>query len=164
MNMPEYKGKCPNCGREAITGYEPRQWYYGSPVKRCKKCGFTYLDKRYHEIETDGYEPDALSVRRSGLAVLLGLGSLVIGTIFVFGEIYLSGRYHTAMVAIAVIGIIIAVWGVIDIIRIKTGLKQKKLEKLQKESEKRLSDRSYALLLAEQGYNVPERYLGETVK
>lgn len=161
MSIPIYKGKCPNCGKEALTGYVDRQWYYGSPVKQCKKCGFTYLDKRYHEIETDGCEPDALSVKRSGLAILLGLGSLIIGALFIVGEIYLSGSYHTAMVALAVVGIILAVWGVIDFIRIRTGSKAKKLKKLRLESEERLKNKDYAHFLAEQGYNVPQKYLGE---
>ncbi len=148
-----------NCGKEALTGYLERQWSYGSPVKQCKKCGCTYLDKRYHEIETDGCEPDALSAKRSGLSILMGLGAVIVGILFIMGEIYLSGSYHTGMVVIAFMGVILTGWGVIDFIRIRTGLKAKKLEKLRLESAIRLSDKNYARLLAEQGYNVPQKYL-----
>ena len=159
MSLPIYRGKCMNCGKEALTGYLERQWNYGSPVRQCKKCGFAYLDRRYHEIEVEGFEPDALSVKRSGLAILLGLAAVIGGALFIAGEIYMSGYYHTGAVTIAFIGTVLIGWGIIDIIRIKTGLKAKKLEKLRLESEARLSDKNYARLLAEQGYNVPQKYL-----
>ncbi len=159
MNLPVYKGKCMNCGKEAFIEYMERQWNYGSPVKQCKKCGFTYLDKRYHEIEIEGFEPDALSAKRSGFAILMGLIAVIIGVLFIAGEIYLSGHYHTGAVAFAFIGTVLVGWGIIDFLRIKTGSKAKKLEKLRLESANRLSDKNYARLLAEQGYNVPLKYL-----
>lgn len=148
-----------NCGKEALTGYLERQWSYGSPVKQCKKCGLTYLDKRFHEIEIEGFEPDALSVKRSGFAILMGLAAVIGGALFIAGEIYMSGYYHTGAVVLAFLGIVLIAWGIMDIIKIITGLKAKKLEKLRLESAARLSDKNYARLLAEQGYNVPQKYL-----
>lgn len=160
MSLPIYKGKCQNCGREE-GGYVDRQWYYGSPVRQCKKCGFTYLDKRYHEIETDGCEPDALSVKRSAIVSAAGLAAAVLGAAITAAEIHLSGKYHLSMVFIALIGLALVIFGIVDAVRIKTGLKAKKLEKLRTESEERLKNREYAQLLKENGYNVPEKYLNE---
>ena len=47
----------------------------------------------------------------------------------------------------------------IDLIRIKTGLKERRFAVLRVESAKRLQDKTYAHQLLSAGYNVPEEYL-----
>ncbi|MDE5854031.1 MAG: hypothetical protein K2H19_03100, partial [Ruminococcus sp.] len=56
-------------------------------------------------------------------------------------------------------GLLIAVIGIIDAIRIKSGAKQKSMELKMMESEKRLNNSEYAHQLSELGYIVPEKYL-----
>ncbi len=65
------KGKCPHCGTNLGEYIESSD--YGSPVRTCRKCGGQYLDRRYHEIEIEGYGANALSVKRDGKIMLLGL-------------------------------------------------------------------------------------------
>ena len=57
------------------------------------------------------------------------------------------------------IGVVIVIGSIVEIIAIKSGLKAKKYEKLKKESEERLSDKSYVYILQDLGYKVPEKYL-----
>lgn len=56
-------------------------------------------------------------------------------------------------------GVIIVIVCIVDIIAIKSGRKVLKYEKLMKESEERLRDKSYAYILQGLGYKVPEKYL-----
>lgn len=82
---------------------------------------------------------------------------------------YIDNRYHeiavegaapnTLSVKRNVIGIIVML---IDLIRIITGTKAKKLEKLRIESVKRLQDKNYAQELFLIGYCVPEEYLSDS--
>lgn len=47
----------------------------------------------------------------------------------------------------------------VDFIRIKSGAKEKHLDKLREKSEARLRNPQYARDLADVGYTVPEQYL-----
>ncbi len=158
--LPLYYGKCPHCGREGFA-YVERQWYQGSPVRQCKRCRQTYLDKRYHEVAVEGFEPGSLSVKNSGFMIGAGIIDTVLFGLIHIGEKRLFSSYHLSFVFIAIIGLLLIVMGVIDFIRIVTGLKAKKQKKVLEQSEKRLMDKNYAKLLAQQGYEVPEKYLGE---
>ena len=60
---------------------------------------------------------------------------------------------------ITLAGIIMVIGSIIEIILILTGAKQKRFDKLKRESEDRLNDKSYAYILSDLGYNVPDKYL-----
>ena len=158
MNVPEMRGRCPHCGKE-MKGYRETQIFLGSPFRSCTKCKGIYLDRRYHEIEIDEVENEAeISVSKLirqtivsliffGVALLLNLGALSVGYIHVGGLMLL------------VIALALMLQGLIDIIMVKIGAKEKQLEKERLESQKRLENPEYARTLAELGYSVPERYL-----
>lgn len=56
-------------------------------------------------------------------------------------------------------GAVMAIGGIVGIIMIKTGKKAQRFERLRKESEARLKDRSYVYTLKGLGYNVLDNYL-----
>ena len=157
--------RCPECGHNFFI-YNNSQWFYGSPVRTCRKCGSQYADKRYHEIEIDGFQRGSMSIT-SGLIIAL------IGSFFIYRGICLSKGYmlNTPEEAqwfmptvIFLMGCAIVILGITDIIKILTGLKAKKFEKLRMESEERLQDYNYAHVLNDLGYPVPEKYLQEATK
>ena len=152
--------RCPECGRKFFY-YDSRQRYYGSPVRTCKKCNSQYLDLRYHEIAVEGIPESELS--RKPMIILMIFGALIL-----YRGIYLTGYRQLGMgdygqwimpVLFIIMGIVMITVGIIEIILISTGRKMMKYERLKRESEERMSDRSYAWTLKQEGYNVPEQYL-----
>ncbi len=156
--MMETKGECPYCGKK-LENYMEEEWKYGSPIKVCKKCGEKYLDKRYHEIEIEGIAPDALSVRRGVIGIIAGLIFIAISSAINFATITLDKGYSLEILAVGVMGLILLVFMIIDIIRIKTGLKARRFAALRVESAQRLKNKSYAYTLLSLGYKVPQKYL-----
>lgn len=152
--MQRTNGTCPYCGA-GIFNYDEREWNYGSPIRICNKCGEKYIDERFHEIAIEGIAPDALSVRKSVVAMLTGLFCVLASIVFT----YMTGYYSLKSVFIGIIGLIMVICMLIDIILIKSGAKEKRFARLREESVQRLRDRNYANELAEAGYNVPGEYL-----
>ncbi|MEE1281164.1 MAG: hypothetical protein UHK60_02775 [Acutalibacteraceae bacterium] len=157
--MQQTFGKCPHCGKDIALNYLEREWKYGSPIRVCKKCNQKYLDKRYHEITVEGINPDSFNMRRIKFSLLFGVVFLLVSVLFNAYTILLKGYYHTSMVLLGLGGIMLIGYTLVDFIRIKTGAKQRSLEKVTIESVKRLQNKEYAQELASLGYNVPEKYL-----
>lgn len=150
--------KCTNCGSTLSINAPGSAYFYGSPIRSCPKCGRQYLDKNYHEIEIDGIQKTDIS--NKGAAGLL-IGSLaaavIFGVLFIF---FLSrGRLHFGTLIATVISLLIFIFGLVDAIKIKSGSKQKELEKEHQQSILRLQNKEYAHTLKKLGYQVPEKYL-----
>ncbi len=150
------KGKCPHCGMNMGEYIESSD--YGSPVRTCRKCGGQYLDRRYHEIEIEGYGANALSVKRDGKIMLLGLAFFAAAFLLNFWTTK-SGYYSLRGRFIILIAGLMILFALADAIMIKTGIKEKRLEKKRLESAARLQNPEYAKTLAEFGYQVPDKYL-----
>lgn len=151
-------GRCPYCKRK-ILFYERNCWKYGSPVKKCKKCGERYMDSRYHEIAIEGIGSGIFSVKNNIIVLLISVGLLLLSYLIYMFEISYLGYYHISwyfVMGFLVFGI---AYLIIDLIRILTGLKARKVERLFRESENRLSDKDYARELWINGYGVPKKYL-----
>lgn len=151
-------GKCPYCGVE-IKGYMESQSDYGSPIRVCRKCGKSYLDRRYHEIAIEGIGTNALSIKRDAKIALLGFAFFAVGFLLNLGMVLSSDKYNLRLVFIQLIAIILIIFALGDAVMIKTGKKEKRLEKKRMESVERLKNKEYARTLAELGYNVPNEYL-----
>ncbi len=159
------EGRCPECGH-IFFNYKSSQWNYGSPIRTCKKCGEQYADKRYHEIEIDGIE-------RGSMSIVKGFAATLLGGFFIYRGIYLSKGYMLGTpekaqlfmpTVIFIMGCFMVLFAIVDIIKILTGIKAKKLEQLRMESEERLLDYNYANILKSLGYHVPEKYLQGVIK
>ncbi|MDO5561099.1 MAG: hypothetical protein Q4F95_16095 [Oscillospiraceae bacterium] len=152
------KAGCPNCGAD-ILFYNSLQWYYGSPLRTCRRCGAEYFDDRYHEIEIDGYEPDAFNITKDRLAAVVGLIiTVVFACVHVFEVTHLT-RFFPGYALLSLIGVFAMLFGITDAVMIATGRKEKRLEKLRCRSEERLKNKQYAHKLYNHGYKVPEKYL-----
>lgn len=158
-NMQQTFGKCPYCGKDISLNYMQREWKYGSPIRVCKKCNQKYIDKRYHEIAVEGINPDTFDLKKSLISLLLGVILLVLSVVINGITIFTGGYYYSKIAFLGVAGIAIIIFMIIDIIRMKTGLKERRLEKVMLESVNRLQNKEYAHELASVGYNVPEKYL-----
>lgn len=154
--MKVANGSCPYCGRK-IFNYDQRQWFYGSPIITCKKCGESYLDERYHEIAVEGIAPDAMDLKESLSLMIFGFAVFVIALALAMPSL-MAGHLPTKPLLFAVCGFCVTVFMLIDVIRIKTGLKEKRFAQLRIESEQRLKSGRYAAQLKELGYAVPEKY------
>lgn len=157
---------CPYCGKE-ILGFHEKDWKYGSPIRICKRCRKKYLDLRYHEIAIDGIAPGTLNVKQSAKTLFFGLAIMfisIMAIIFIsiiinLGIVTLRGHYYIMLIFLSLIGLLVVLFMLIDIIRIKTGIKERHLEKLKMESEKRLQDPSYIQELLNAGIQVPDNYI-----
>lgn len=156
--IPFTNGSCPNCGKK-ISNYAPNKFLYGSPIRYCKKCKGAYVDPNYHEIAVDGFPKTEMKASTGLKTALVGLVVFLISAGIFICEILFSEYYHTIFPLMAIMGIIMILYGIVDSIRVKSGAKAGSMEKLRQESIQRLSDAQYAMQLKELGYNVPEQYL-----
>jgi len=155
--IPQRTEKCPHCGKD--LGKYINAHLYGSPIQTCDHCKQQHLDPRYHEIAIDGIRPEDLSAKGNGKVFFIALALFVVSVAAnVFYYINLS-RIKPAALFAMLLFLAMLIFSVVDTIRIKTGAKQKAMEKERLASIERLQNPEYARLLAEIGYNIPEEYL-----
>lgn len=153
--------RCKKCGKKLLTYDRGSRRRYESPVKNCKKCGTRYADPRCHEIAIEGIPDDTFQIP---LHVIM----MIIGALILYRGIHLFGVHQIGVpdeiqwllpATFIIISAVMVIDGIVEIIKIKSGWKALKYEKLRKESEERLSNKSYAYILQDLGYKVPEKYL-----
>lgn len=151
-------GKCPGCG-SPISNYNAASTDYGTPIRTCKHCGQPYLDKRYRELAFE--EPWASDLKAStGIkTALMGLFILVVSGGITLLTYHFKGYYYKKLAFVAILSLLVIGYGIFDAIRVKSGAKQKSLDKKRAESEQRLMNKDYAQQLADLGYNIPSKYL-----
>ena len=92
--------------------------------------------------------------------LVFGLICLIIsiaGALFSFYYIRATGgRLILEIAFISPIAAIAAIFNFIELINVKTGAKQKRLERYMQASRERLKDQVYAAELEENGYKLPE--------
>ena len=154
---------CDNCGAK-LGPILPDGSRYGSLIQKCPSCKSLYIDRSYREIAVDGFKEAELKskLREIVITLLLALlltGFFVLNTFGGFGN-----RVYLAVPIMAVVMWYSFATSIADQIDTWTGKKQKELEKLKLESEERMRNRSYVDVLIQQGYNVPQKYLGTESK
>lgn len=151
---------CGSCGKKLLT-YEIYTRKYGSPLKECKKCGAQYIDPRFHELAAEGL-PEA-ELKLSPAFVIMVFGGLVL-----WRGIHLTGMRELGVpeetqwfmpTMFIILGALLIIGGIVEIILIKCGAKEKKFKRLYEESRQRLSDKEYAHRLSLLGYPVPEEFM-----
>lgn len=159
--MQSIEIRCKNCGKKLLKYEKSSTRKYKSPVKKCKKCGTIYADPRCHEIAIEGIPEDTFSIP---INVIMG----IIGALILYRGIHLFGVHQIGTPdeiqwllpsVFTLIGAVMVIGSIVEIIAIKLGIKAKRYEKLRKESEERLSDKSYVYIIQDLGYKVPEKYL-----
>lgn len=148
-----YVFQCNSCGKKLFS-YEANQRIYKSPLCTCKHCGTSYIDPRCQELAVTGIPEQELKPVRSIIFCFLGL---VIGWrgYYLFGMRTLGlpeNMQWLLPTALSLLGGAMLVAGLIDLIRILTGAKKKKLEKMLEESKLRMQDEAYVAKLKQLGY------------
>lgn len=149
-------GTCPKCG--AQQNEKCNAWVYGSPVRRCKKCGSEYFDNRWREVAIDGIDPRA---KNPMFYLFAAVGFLIFTILCGLWLKHLAdtqGYYPTKLLGCVILGIIGTVGSILVLLRNVTGYEQKENEKYLAESKARLSDPEYVKKLEEYGYNVPDEF------
>lgn len=154
MAMNFVEGTCPHCG--AKTKEDCNTWVYGSPIRRCRKCGQEYLDKRWREVAIDGFDPRSqdASFYMKGALLLAAFTALCAGWMVL--QINMKGYYTTRNLACVILGSLGTVLCIFLAIRIKFGFEDKNNAKFMEESKQRLKNPEYVQKLREYGYQIPE--------
>lgn len=147
---------CPYCGKAKQPNPENR-WCYGSPIRTCPHCSREYFDERYTELAAADSLPAAPPASK-GLKIMgIGAAFVAAALLFYFIEVNSTGRYHVVLPVIGIGGAAIVLLGLIDFVEIKTGKRQKQLDKFYSESKQRLENKDYADKLRQLGILPPER-------
>lgn len=150
---------CRQC-KKKLTKYEQWERKYKSPIAACKKCGTEYLDPRCHELAVEGI-PEGEFKATSDI-ILFIVGALVIWRGWYLLGMHMLGTpdYMQWMVpaVVMLLGLAMAIASIVDAIRILTGLKRRKFEKLLQESQARMQDEEYVQKLRDFGYRSGMNY------
>lgn len=147
-------GGCPKCGKTEMGN----MYMYGSPFRKCTKCGKEYVDTRFREVAIDGFDPKSESpmfyLKGAGLMAIF----LVIALVFMKAQLDAGYVATKGKVLVGVTGFGVATMLILAV-RNFLGFDQKLNGKALKESEKRLTNQDYVQKLVELGYKIPEKYL-----
>ena len=149
-----YKINCPHCGNVVESGKD-KHIQYGSPLRKCKKCGEEYVDDNYIEAATQNIETVYEKEFSWGSLVYIAIGVL-----FLFmgiSEVY---------ILLIVIGAGALILGVVSFIS-NIKYKPKEDPALQREiiaSQKRLENPYYVLALNKANIYVPQEVLEKAKK
>lgn len=150
-------GKCPHCGNRQRDN-RTDAFYYGSPVRTCRKCGGQYVDRCYHEVAVEGFRDADVSVEENKKnvrnAALLLVCAAALNVLFYFLE-----RHSWIYLLFVVFGVVYLAVSVMSFCKVKKGARQQELEEARQASIERLSDPEYARCLKDLDYDVPEQYL-----
>lgn len=140
--------RCPHCGYVYQKGGSKR--YYGSPLRKCTKCGKEFIDKGGIEIAIYGIRDSDKSIIDSGiiLAAMIGIGSFGFGIYLQSLVIFIVGAFFVWS----------AIYGIRDNIN-NYAERMEELETEERESFRRLSNYTYAMKLKEGGYHVLGKFL-----
>ena len=149
---------CSECGKK-LMAYDSKSFRrYKSPVKKCKKCGNLYIDPRCHELAIEGIPSDVFSVKSYIFLIIFGILLLWRG-VYLLNQIQLGVPHEIQWLmpgVLITLGAVYIIGGIAEIISVKTGLKEKKYNKLYVESAERLKDVDYVSTLRNLGINIPE--------
>ncbi len=150
--------KCPHCGKIVATR-AANQYRYGSPLKNCRFCKENYLDPFFHELAAEPPAPNAFSVKQKLFGAAMLAGIFVFCLAFYWFEVTYMNIYHIMFPALMTVTAVGEIGFIAEIILIKTGFKERRTERLRKESAERLKNPVYARELARLGYPVPAEFL-----
>ncbi len=150
---------CPSCGKKLFS-YEWRTRKYGVILKECKYCGAEYLDPRNHELAIEGIPEDEFRYTPYVFMIIVG-GLLIWRAVYLFGmrQLGVPDEMQVVMPALfLILGIAAVIGAIIGMIRIKTGRKRMKFEKMLEESKMRMKDAGYVTTLKRLGYHLPDDF------
>lgn len=152
--------KCPHCGYRYTINKPSSAVEYGSPMRKCSRCGRTYVDKDFREIVLCDKIVGTESIQPATIFMCIGPGLLAFFELCLFisnQSFFMETRWWGQIVLIILAIAFIWLFVSEDLKTEKTRLDF--LEREKKASAQRLANPEYARWLKEQGYRVPDRYL-----
>lgn len=139
--------KCPHCHRAYVVNDSYGAYYLGSPLRVCKNCGESFVDKEFKELALTDVKPlDKLPVSVNTAIAVIGAG------IIAFAAFKSSWNlFGIILIGIALYLVISEIFGYKN--------KMKWIKEERQASIIRLSNPKYAKFLKELGYEVPDKYL-----
>ena len=156
MKLNYLEWKCPICGKKNRD--ETNTFAYGSPIRNCRYCNCEYVDRRWTEIAVEG--PQDISTNPGNSLKLTVLLLVLTAFCWGFGYLrYIDGLNPFKFIVLGVLALIIAIFYIINAIRVRNGSNRDELRQYMRESEQRLQDPVYVQKLIYYGYKVPEKYI-----
>lgn len=150
---------CPKCGvPQELTYKWIRGKEYGKTIKTCAACHTKYVDVDCYEPALKNYDDYYAEI-----IVYLVFAELLIaldcGIVAVIINIILSVLLNIEMIPMLFWITFIATLALLTVYEVYSNKKSGGLRKLWEESDARLKNVDYAIMLANYGFDVPERYL-----
>lgn len=148
--------KCPHCNTQyshkAYSGRPSKdnQTCYGSPLRRCQKCGNFFIDKDYREIAISGIRE--VDTQRVSTGTMVESAIPIIGSCIYFCIAQDGTRWAALIVFLICVGSVVSEYRGYD-------KRIAHLEQEKAESYRRMSNPQYAMMLKTLGYDVPDEFL-----
>lgn len=147
---------CPNCGAKVTERSGLWNSYlYGSKIRKCKKCDTDIFDNRWKEVAWEGFNPTHMRQNKfCGLWALIAIIVAVLGGVWKYYEemyLYTSSILSDSIIAVA---IMVTLYCIVKIFRIKTGIEERANQKFMEESKARMQDETYLKKLRDHGLRV----------
>ena len=145
--------KCPSCGETYARDYyanspsKDNQTKYGSPIMLCKKCGSRFIDTDYREPALNGFR-DVDKMKLSPQTAFISIGGIIMAVLAISSGYIIGGILMAALFIFLFVD---------EICSFKS--REKRNEELLAESQKRIGNPNYVLLLNKMGYDVPNSAL-----
>lgn len=148
-----YEIKCGNCGKRLLR-YEVYEKKYKSPLTVCKHCGCEYIDPRCQELALTGIPEREFKLLNTVIMLLIGILIMWRGIYLLDMKMLNMPDYAQWVLptVILLLGFVFVVAAIVEFIRIVSGKKRKKYERLLKESQNRMLDEEYIAKLKKYGY------------
>jgi len=148
-----YELHCKNCGKKLLK-FERYERKYKCPLAKCSKCGEEYIDPRCHELALEGIPESEFKV--TGCIVLFVIGALIAWRGYYLTGLHMLGTPDSMQwllpTVILLLGIAMIVGSIVETIRILSGSKKRKYERLLEESKERMADEEYVQKLRSLGF------------
>ena len=164
---------CPHCGK-TLSLAAKGDYFYGSPLKKCKYCKQYYIDRRYHEIAIEGVrekdtrlptKEERRADRKDGLKkALIGFGGVVLS--FVLFGVGIETGYIVCGAAFILIGSTPLLFSGLGKLFKRQSIRKlnknlSKIEEERKKSVQRMLNPKYIARLQAEGYDVTPYFTGQ---
>ena len=149
--------KCPHCGHTYTFMHAGSDTSFGSPIMTCEKCGKLFIDKDRKEIAIEGITKEDIPVHSGNTIAAVMFLSIFEPVVLYY--LFYDGIDQYWWLSIVLTLFLIFSWLQYYAEKASYSTRLKEFEIAKMESEGRVSNVHYAMLLKNLGYDVPEKYL-----
>lgn len=147
--------RCPHCRTVYIRNMPQNMPLYGSPVRVCKTCNKTFIDKDFQELSITGM-PSDYEYPDVGTTMFSLLIPIILAAVFITKCIM---KYSTTLLVLSIISVsIIVIMLVIEFSPKSLSKTKQKYDQEYEASKKRMQDPEYVEILKKIGYPIHPGY------